>query len=271
MLRGDRRGAGDRVIVCGHAMMVDRRSLDRPRGGGLASALAASCEVLTFDVRGHGESRPGADEGASWSYDDIVQRDVPALILAARRIAEGRKVILLGHSLVAHASLIHAGLEPDRTADAIIALAPNLWTPRLEPSRPRRIMKGALLSSWARATRAMGYFDARAFRIGADAEPLPYIEQFRRMWQRDRLSSMDGAIDYEAALGRAALPVLAYSSTGDALFARPPCVAGYLACMRAARVEHRTIDDRSLDHMGFVASPRARPMWDELAKWARTI
>jgi predicted alpha/beta hydrolase len=255
------------IVVCGHAMMVDRRTLDRPRGGGLASLLAArGLEVLALDSRGHGESVPRADHGARWSYDDIVRQDVPAAIEWARSIANGRRVIVLGHSLVGHAAMIWAGLGAG--PDAIVGYATNLWAPHLEPNPIARAAKGALLRAWSAATRARGFYDARSFGHGTAAEPAPYVEQFARMWSRDRLESPDGAIDYEAALARASLPVLVYSSEGDRLLARPPAVERFLALMTHARVEHRVLrGDDAPDHMGLVIDPRSRPIWEQTARW----
>ena len=74
------RGRARGVAVVLHAMMVDRRSMDRPTGAGLASTLASEgWEVWNADFRGHGGS-----VAAQWSYDDLVLRDVPALVAAAR-------------------------------------------------------------------------------------------------------------------------------------------------------------------------------------------
>lgn len=265
ILRGERiRGTGP-LVVCGHAMMVDRRTLDRPRGQGLASALGASgLEVAMIDARGHGQSAPRAEQGGRWSYDDIVRRDVPAMVRWARSVAGGRKVVVLGHSLIGHAAMIAAGLGGD-VPDAIVGYAPNLWAPHLEPSAMARAAKSALLRAWTAATAARGYFDARALRMGTDAEAAPYVAQFASMWAHDRLASADGAIDYEAALGRVTIPVLAFSSAGDRLLARPAAVARFLALLTSAPVEHRVV--RGLGHMGFVTDPRAHDVWEDTGAW----
>ena len=272
ILRGERFEGPGSVVVCGHAMMVDRRTLDRPRGAGLASALIeAGLDVVLVDARGHGESLPRAEHGGRWTYDDIVRRDVPAMVRLGRELAGGRKVVLLGHSLIGHAALIAAGLDDGAPApDAIVAYAPNLWAPHLEPSPLARALKAGLLRAWTALSHARGYFDAPALGMGTDAEAAPYVAQFLSMWREDRLAGPDGEVDYTSALARAALPVLAYSSEGDRLFARPASVRRFLAAMTRADVTHRQLRGRGApDHMGFVLG--AKDVWRETAAWIRAL
>lgn len=242
-------------------MMVDRRTLDRPKGAGLLSALSAF-DVLAFDARGHGESVPRADQGGRFTYDDVVRFDVPAMLEAARAIANGRPVVIVGHSLIGHAAMIAAGLG--HAADAIVAYAPNLWAPHLEPSRAMRAIKAAMLLSWAASAKVPGWFDARRYGMGTEPMATGYIDQFLSMWARDRLSH--GETDYEDALARARVPVLAYSSANDRVLARPESVARFLSLMKIAPVEHRVLA-KGPDHMGFVIDPRARAIWDESIEW----
>jgi predicted alpha/beta hydrolase len=269
ILRGECRHRADApaVVVCGHAMMVDRRTLDRPRGAGLTSTLFdAGLSVVAFDARGHGKSVPRAEQGGRWTYDDFVRQDVPAALRFARSIAGGRPVAVLGHSLIGHAALIAAGLG--HAADAIVAYAPNLWAPHLESSAVVRAAKLGTICAWVATTRARGYFDARAFGLGSDGEPAVYVAQYLSMWRQNRLTSPDGTIDYERALARAEVPVLAFSSVRDRLYARPSSVASFLALMEHAPVTHRILDGPGAPtHMGFVLDPAARPIWEESARF----
>lgn len=264
ILRGERLPdpSAPAVVVLGHAMMVDRRTMDRPAGNGLASELRAmGLDVLWLDVRGHGESGPRAEQGARWGYDDIVRHDVPAFVTAGREAARGRPVFLLGHSLVGHAGLISAGLSPDRAPDALVAYAANLWTAALEPSPLARIAKRATLLGWRALTELRGTFDPAPFGVGRTIESAGYVNDFTSIWS-------EGLGDYAAALERAQLDVLSVSSTGDRVFATPGSVRRFVRLARNARVETIVLEgDDAPDHMGFVTDPRSRALWRETARW----
>lgn len=278
VLRGElARPSGEPIAsaALGHAMMVDRRTMDR-RGAGLATTLAEhGIAALNFDLRGHGESGPSAKDGGRWSYDAFVRHDLPAITRAARERFPAVPAVLVGHSLAGHGALISAGVFPDRAPDAVVGLAANLWLPRFEPRRSLKVVKGATLLAWAATTLPRGWFDPRVVRMGTAAEPWPYVWQFARNYVTDRLMSLDGHDDYVAALGRAELPVLAVSSTGDRLLANPASVSAFLANMHRARVTHRIVTDRDIspapDHMRLVVDARSAPIWVEIADFIRAL
>ncbi|MBW2462529.1 MAG: alpha/beta fold hydrolase [Deltaproteobacteria bacterium] len=257
------------VAVLGHAMMVDRRTMDRPRGQGLMSALTeAGIAVLSFDLRGHGESGPNALDGARYSYDDFVRQDIPAMVAAARLKFPNLPVTVVGHSLAGHAAMIAAGLSRATAPDAIVGLAPNLWAPRFEPSRRVRMKKSLALGAMAAMTAPTGSFDSRLFRMGVAAEPWSYLRGFVRFWLSDELTSDDGCDDYVRALGEAVLPVLVISSANDQLLARPVSVALFAATMGRCRLSHRILEGKGApDHMGLVTDPESRFLWRDIAQW----
>ena len=263
------------VAVLTHAMMVNRRSMDRPPGAGLASHLVGEgLAVLNFDLRGHGKSGPTAREGAHYLYDDFVRFDLPAVVAEARARFPGLHVAVVGHSLGGHTALFAAALLPERAPDSIVAVAANMWLPSLEPSGARRIAKGLALRVWLGMTIPRGRFDPRWLRVGTDAEPLTYVRAFASAYRRDRLASLDDRIDYMKALENLRLPVLSITSVGDRFFAHPAAVAGFFAHASRAEVTHRCIRDGEFggwapSHMGLVTDARSRPLWSEIATWIK--
>lgn len=257
------------VVVATHAMMVDRRTMDRPHGAGLVSVLERrGFAVLNFDLRGHGES---VNEQRDFDLEEVALHDVPALLAEARRLYPELPLFWLGHSLGSNAALITFGLMPDLAPDAAVSLAPNLWLPSLEPNPIRRALKARILHAWPHLTRPKGEFDPHPLRMGRSRIPLRYTEQFDRWYREDALHSRDGATDYREALRHIRLPLLAISSTGDPLLAHPASTARYLALLSRARLEHRVIGDRpgapAPSHAGLVVDPRSRPLWEEIGDW----
>ncbi len=261
------------VALLGHAMMVDRRTLDRPRGLGLASVLASrGMAVLNLDFRGHGESqRPSSP---SFGFDDVVRYDVPALLGALRKRFPTLPRFLVGHSLGVNAGLPGAARMGDHGLSGAVALAPNLWTKRFEPSPIRRLGKEAMLRAFDLGSRPTGFFDPAPFGLGRSRIPRAYIEQFLSFWSSDRLVSADGRDDYERMLASLTMPILAVSGGRDAILAHPDSVERYLALFRRAPVRHvRWRGSRGFepDHMGLVMAEESRPLFHEVADFMEAI
>jgi predicted alpha/beta hydrolase len=262
------------VVVAGHAMMADRRSLDRPPGRGLASTLAGrGFEVWCFDARGHGASGPAADVGGAWRYDDLVQRDLPAVVAAARAARPDLPLAVLGHSLFAHGAL--AWLGPRAPAapspvDALVLLAGNVWLRRLDPDPARWAVKRALMEGLAGMAQRVGHVPARRLKFGTDAESFAYIRQFRDWVRTDRWTSADGRIDYLAAGASLRLPVLAVAGAGDHLLCHPACSERFVAAaLPACGVDHRVVSWGRYrpGHMALATDPRSAPLWHDVAEW----
>jgi predicted alpha/beta hydrolase len=158
------------VAVLAHAMFARRTEFERPAGSGLAPFLAnRGWRTIAFDFRGHGDSGPSAADGGSWSYDDLVLGDLPAVVLCARDRAKRVPVAVVGHSLGGHVALASQGIGRIG-ADAIVAIASNVWMRSLEPSRMRWALKRAMLEAIEGVCARRGYFPARALRLGSDDE-----------------------------------------------------------------------------------------------------
>jgi predicted alpha/beta hydrolase len=265
------------TVVLAHAMMARRTEFDRPRGAGLARFfLARGWRTIAFDFRGHGDSGPSAREGASFGYDDLVARDLPAVHAFARSRAWPRKspVVLVGHSLGGHAALAAqaSGLV---AFDGLVAIATNVWVPELEPSPVRWLVKRASLAAAVAICRRLGRLPARTLRLGSDDEPRSYLEDFERFARTGAWTSADGTIDYLSSLKRVRAPVLQIVSERDFVQCVPECGARFIArcggpheIIRVARDDH---GGPAPDHMALVTGDRIRHIWDRVEVWMRTL
>jgi len=251
-----------------HAMMVDGRSMERPAGRGLAQFLAGEgWEVYVADFRGHGASGPVPPAG-TWTYGDLVQFDVPTLLAAVREAHPGLPVVVVGQSLGAHVTAAAMGHRAE--VDALVMLSGNFWLPRLEPSRRRRLLKGAIMGGFALAGRTVGHFPSRRLGYGPADEALPYVEDLYGCWRSDTWASRDG-IDYLAGLGRIEAPVLAVVGKGDRWMCPIRGARAWTSRIRSATLWYVGAGDRGLDfdpgHMALATDPRSRPLWEHIATW----
>lgn len=263
------RGVRRATVLALHAMMVDARSLDRPPGAGLASTLAdAGLEVWRADLRGHGGSGPAPGEGGSWSYDDLVRSDLPALVAAARD--RGGPLVVVGHSLGGHAA---AAAATERVPiDGLVLLAANVWLPSHERSRRRRLAKHVAMRAFRASVRPLGYFPARRLRAGPADEAGPYVRDLCRFWFEDRWASGDGA-DWWAGLRGYRGRVLAVAGRGDRLYAHPVAMREFCGGFSSDRLTFQVAErgDGGLGwdptHVGLACDARSRPLWERIADW----
>lgn len=258
------RGRARGVVLAGHAMMANRRTLDRPRGQGLASTLAeAGLHVYTFDVRGHGESSPAAAAGGRWSYDDVVNGDIPAMVAWVRQRHPDLRLGILGHSLIGHGALLWLGITPEAPVDALVLYATNLWIRQCEPRTARWLRKRATLALWLLLSRPLGYFPARRLRFGTDDEPVSLVRDFGRWVATDGCKRLSDGVDYLAGRARVKQPVLAFVGEKDDLLCVEECSARFLAPIP----DHTLRSVPGADHMTLVTRETSRPAWEQTAAW----
>lgn len=268
--RGERRGAA--LLL--PAMMVDARTMDKPAGAGLASTLAdAGFDVHLADFRGHGASVPTAADGAVWSYDDLVFRDVPALVEAVRDRDPGT-LWVVGHSLGAHVSLAAAAAGAHTFApDGHILLAGNIWMPSLEGSRRRTLRKAVTMRLFRRVAGAFGRWPSRLVRMGPADEAWPYVQDLTRFWFEDTWGSRDGRYDYLTALPEVQGPVLSVCGAGDRLMAHAEGARAFAERLGPGRADFWFVRrgaygvDWDPDHMGLVTDPRSGPLHTAIADY----
>lgn len=270
------------VVALSHAMMVDRRTLDQPRGEGLLSQLLqAGVAVFWFDQRGHGQSRPTATEGRRWSYDDLVaDAGVVARYLAERFPSLTR--VAMGHSLFGHVALAYqARISADQRSqadgvgfDALVLIGGNVWLRQLEPSRWRWLKKRVSYALLQQLMWPWGYLPVRRLRMGTADEAADYLRQMGRWTREDDWTTQDGH-SYLRGLSQVTVPILSVAGAGDHLLAVPRCQLALL-CHTQAPLTHWVIgrafgDACDPGHMELVLDRRLSPRWQAIAQWTRAL
>ncbi len=197
------------VVVCLHAMMTDGRYFAARKPDGFAAALAADgIEVVVADFRGHGQSQPPVAGPDDWSFDDLVDFDLPAIV-AATAEATGcapRDLVLLGHSLGGLVVTAALGLGRIPAPRRVLLGSTNVW---LGGTRRR-----ALMAAYRGVTRLVGHAPIRALRIGTADVAATYVQQLTGWARSGRWTSLRG-LDYGAVLAAITTPVVPFVGGGD--------------------------------------------------------
>jgi predicted alpha/beta hydrolase len=220
---------------------------------------AAGLQVITYDYRGVGASRPRSLRGFRARMQDWATDARAALALAAEA---GVPVLWIGHSFGGQL----LGLLPEaRSCAAAILIASQLgyagdWPARLQPRI--RLFWHLLVPA---LTGALGYYPGRAF-LGEDL-PAGVARQWRR-WALDPsyyLSEQPAARERLASFDR---PTLFYSFTDDD-FAPARPVQTLLSLLPSAQLIHRRLSPQSLGtpavgHFGAFRPRVALTLWQEV-------
>jgi predicted alpha/beta hydrolase len=261
---GARRG----VIVCLHAMMTDGRYFGARRrdDDGFARTLAdAGYDVIVPDFRGHGHSIPPRAGRDDWSFDDLVDFDLPAIVGEAARLSACAPgdLVLLGHSLgglVATAALGTGRIPAPRL---LVLAATSVWLHGEDGPFLRRMM----MSAYRHVTALLGRAPIRALRVGTADEAATYVRQLTGWARATRWTSLRG-IDYAAAAATIQTPVLAFSGAGDWMCTPRDAArfAGHLVGAAPLRIVGRAHGDAiDPDHFELFTRRELRPLWSELA------
>lgn len=255
-----RRGARA-VCVIAHAMMA--RSAYFCRRGFADHLAARGVDVFLVDFRGHGGSAPAR----AWTFDDLVDFDLPAAILAAAKTARARpgSITYLGHSLGGLVGLAAFATGRAPPPARLVLASTSLWLEGRGGSLARR----ALMSTLAASGRPSGVVPVRRLGLGSDDEAYPYMAQLARWARAGRWTSARGE-DYLRAIEDLRTPALAVTGEGDRL-CRPRDAEAMRARLPAAeplrRVGVRFGDALDPDHFGLFTRPALAPVWDEIASY----
>jgi predicted alpha/beta hydrolase len=262
------------VAVLAHALMARRSEFDRPAGAGLGSFLAErGWRVVSFDFRGHGDSAPRVRDGGTFGYDAFVTGDLPAICEFARsEVGRGLPVVVVGHSLGGHVALAAQGTGTIY-ADAVATLAATMWLRQLDPSRLRWWTKRATVEAMLALARRVGYFPARAIRLGSDDEPRALIEDIAQVVRSEVWTSANGRIDYLSSLSQVRVPVMQILSENDKFECDAESGTRFAercgARPKIVRVTRADDGGEPPTHMGLVTNGKVRGVWNQLERWLR--
>ena len=219
--------------------------------------------VVVADLRGTGASTPRPSRRSRYGFADVAG-DVGAVLDHLK--PDGRKIVLVGHSLGGQACALHLALAPAHDVHALALVAVGL--PYYRAYHARRARGVLLLTQGINAV-------AKTLRVwpgwgfgGRQARGV--IRDWAYTARHGRFPRMAG-VDAEAALGQVRIPVLAISLDGDAF--TPAATVDLLAAKfidAPVRRVHLSASDmgRPVDHFTWVRA--SAPVASRIAELVRT-
>jgi predicted alpha/beta hydrolase len=219
--------------------------------------------VLRFDFRGIGASRPARLRGfeadlSHWAHD------LDAALACALERGGALPVSLIGHSIggflapaTPHAPRLHRLV--------LVGAQSAYWRDFPHPQRwPMALLWHGLLPA---LTGLVGYFPARALRLGEDLPRGVAMQWAMRPW-RDPWHDETFAAGYARAL-----PPVHLIAAADDPFATPAALARVAVHFRAAAPQMHTIAAggsaaRRIGHFNLFRSPCAQQVWPRLLQLA---
>jgi predicted alpha/beta hydrolase len=234
-----------------------------------ASFLAGhGLEVITYDYRGIGESRPEDLRRRDFRWSDWGTKDFAAVFAAAERLANGRPTMVVGHSIGGFLPGLAPGFE--RCA-AFLSVGGQFayYRDYARGSRIANVLKWHVVMP--ALTSVFGYFPGRALGW---LEDLPAGVAFEWAFRRARIEDSFPKERRPEILARLAAfrgPLLAVSATDDP-FATLPAVHRALAYYagaekRVARVSPSDLGVARIGHFDLFHAKHRDGFWRTTLEW----
>jgi len=199
-------GVADAPVVVVWPAMGVRARYYRPLA---ASLRQAGLAAVVVDLRGTGASTPTPSRSSRYGYAELAA-DIGAVQEAMKPRLDGRRHLVLGHSLGGQAALLHEALRPgDSTVDGVVLVAVGLPYWRSYPRRRLGVL--AMTQSIGAASTVVRVWPGWGFG-GRQARGV--MRDWAYTARTGRFPHLDG-VDAEAALRGVRTPVLAISLDHD--------------------------------------------------------
>ncbi len=229
----------DGASAVGHALMwmpamgVPARAYDR-----FAKELAQlGVGVAVGDHRGTGSSSVQPRRNTDFGYADMLERDWPPLLAAARKRFGSAKLHLGGHSLGGQLAAIYAGRATNEVASLALVAAGSVYWRGWTGSAGLRVLGGTQLAMVI--AQVLGFFPGDRLGFGG-RQPREVIIDWARIARTGRFSLREATFDGDAALAQVSTPVHAVNVEGDT-FAPLAASQGLTAKMPSAKVVHSSV------------------------------
>ena len=230
--------------------------------------LELGLNVVTYDYRGTGRSRPADLRGFKVSMSDWMDDDVSAVTRWAAARFPALPLLAVGHSLGGHVLALSEDTNSLRAAVLIASHAGVTATISGVAERAKVWIIMRILAPLLCAV--LGYMPGRKLGLGEDL-PRDVMLQWSRWTTLPRYFFDDPSIDAARRMSRVQIPLLVLGFDDDP-WANPGAISMLTAPLTQAKIERRQIAPRdaamsAIGHMGFFRQRSAERLWPQVGSW----
>lgn len=224
-------------------------------------------DVLTYDYRGTGLSRPGSLRGLQVTMSDWLDHDIATVTAWAQSRFAGLPLLAVGHSVGGHG----IALSPSSSAlHGAVLVASHAGATRLIRGAERWRVRLVMRALGPALCGLLGYMPGSRLGLGEDL-PRGVMLQWARWTSLPRYFFDDPAMDAARRMAQQRIPLLALGFDDDP-WANRDAVGMLLSGLTAAPLERREVSARALGldgigHMGFFRRTCEPVLWREVADW----
>lgn len=257
-----------------HGAIENGRIFYSRSGKGLGGYLADNGFVVyCADFAGRGLSRPHVSEGFIQSQQQMITRDIPALIEHVYQLHK-QPVILIAHSwggVVTAASLARFPHLTEKIAAKVCFGSKRVISVSSIERKIKIDLIWNTLAPWL--SRKYGYFPARKWRFGADDEPGQFLRDTVQWIKGADYTDLCDKFDYAAASKQLSWPpVWHFAAQNDRLLGHPQDVKAFIA-ETAPQARYTLLSKthgykQDYDHISMLTHPAAvQDHFAELRDW----
>ena len=258
----------NRTVVINSALGVPRQYYK-----GFAAYLASrGFDVITWDVRGNGQSRPQSLKGFDARLSDWAVLDAAGVLAWAKEKFPDSKIMVVGHSSGGQAFGLVPNLDVISGFMAVTAIgghAPHWQGLKYLPKRLiLRLMWHVMMPGLA---KLMGYYPGK--RLGLADLPRGVAKQWAEWCRHPDYVFGDQSLDH-SGYARLTAPIIAYSFTDDTYVAshQHKSIIGRFtgADITWRNLAPADVGLKSIGHFGFFREPLRDNLWIESGDWLAT-
>ena len=257
--------ASDNLFLCLPAMGV-KAAYYQP----LADALTGQGHaVMLCDLRGQGTSQSKAP-AAKFGYQEMVEQDIPAYIKAAKENCPDKDIVLLGHSLGGHLSLLYTAAHTEEVKSIALIASGSVYFRAYH--FPQNLKIWFATQSAMLISALFGYFPGHKIGFGG-RQPKTVMSDWARQGRTGRFIPRGSDFDYEAAMAKITHPVFALSIEGDdfAPHSATDHLTGKLKSAALTRIEYQPSGaiKSKIDHFRWVK--KSDEIIEHLNQWVARL